>query len=111
MEQIVELTHEEDGSVEQQSSKKDLKCIDAIRDFIKKGKSNSSNNILSFLVQVEDLVQRKQTLTIKNVRRCSIYRYPLLCSVNAQTTYIAYLIFGLCSCLEMWYVKNCFIFV
>ena len=61
MEQIVELTHEEDGSVEQQSSKKDLKCIDAIRDFIKKGNNNSSNNILSFLVQVEDLMQRRQT--------------------------------------------------
>ena len=57
-----------DRTIEHENSaKKDLKFLDDMREFIRTGKSTCSNNLLSFLVQVEDLVQRKRTLTVKKI--------------------------------------------
>ena len=68
MEQIVELARDKDACGEHESNpEKDLKFLYDRQDFIQKRKNTCSNDILPFLVQVEDLMQRKQTVTVKKI--------------------------------------------
>ena len=62
------LLYEIDRTTEpKNSAKKVIKSLNDMREFITKGKSMYSDDLLSFLVQIEDLVQRKNRLTVKKL--------------------------------------------
>lgn len=62
------LLYEIDRTTEpKNSAKKVIKSLNDMREFITKGKSMYSDDPLSFLVQIEDLVQRKNRLTVKKL--------------------------------------------
>ena len=62
------LLYEIDRTTEpKNSAKKVIKSLIDMREFITKGKSMYSDDLLSFLVQIEDLVQRKNRLTVKKL--------------------------------------------
>ena len=46
-----------------ESGKKDVDFLDEMRELSKKGKTYSSNELLPFLIQVEDLVQQKDSIS------------------------------------------------
>ena len=62
------LLYEIDRTTEpKNSAKKVIKSLNDMREFITKGKSMYSDDLLSFLVQIEDLAQRKNRLTVKKL--------------------------------------------